>query len=315
MKKTMIGTIMASIFVVIAISTGCGTTEAVPKNGLEPVETKNKSNISVDAYKTVIVDWAERTTGIKDPQPSWLTKMIHGNGYEYCDTYGNETGKTRKFITPAAAFNMNLNNALNEAQVEAAYAVGAEMAMSINGTMGDDLTDGEKAQVRTICESVKADITGLRNEGNFWQLLKTTDDNGNVTKQYLAYQFYSMSKDTYNELLNVYLVKILQNNGLDKTAVNRIAAKAQEILDDGQRADEKVEKQHEREQERMLAEYDLQKTESNNTTRQTEAKERTAQVQSKNEAAVQIAETNTNADVASQAAISPALAAALRNAQ
>ncbi len=302
------------LVLVSLLFSSCLTTKEEDKmqDEAQAAKIENDNNVSQSAYKTEIVDWDGRTLG-EPRNPSWLKKLIRGNANEYCDAYGLEASKTRKFIIPTGAYDVNLENARNEANLQVAYAVGKEMAMHINAVMGSDLTDGQKDQVQTICSRVNVDITGLRLEGEYWQLEKTTDDRGNITKKYLAYAFYSMSKSKYNELLNLYLVDLLRSKDIDRTAVNEIKSKAVEILEDAQKTDERMERRKAEEQQRLLAQYDLAQTLSNNETAQLEAQERTKQVKSHNEAAAKMSGNEANAETASQATISPALASILRS--
>ncbi len=304
MKKSLFG--LAGLSLTAFLIMSCGTTSTAAK-GKETV-SKNaavslgENNTGVDANKTVIVDWQDRTIGAK-VNPEWLIGITKGNGNKFMDMYGLSSEYANHKWFCSSAQNVSKDVAQTLAETEVLYALGTEMANTINATVGSNLTDGQKEAVRTICSKVNnVQLTGVGNRGSYWQLEKTTDDYGNTSKVYNWYAVYSCSRNTYNRLLNIYLVEILKSKDLDKDSVNAIAKQAQEILDDAQKQDEQIENA-------KLREYKAQLIYEQNKIAMEHEKTLQAQAASNAEIAKNASPfSSINIDSGSSATMSPALA-------
>lgn len=316
MKKIMYVE-LAGLALVSAVMTvtGCGTTKAVVATVQEVKPEKSakvgdENNTNVSAVKTTIIDWQDRTIGAK-VNPEWLISMIHGNGNKYLAQYGMSEEYTDNKWIPSSAQDASKDNAEAIAESEVEFAVASEMSLAVNATVGANLSDGQKDAIRTVCANTSATLTGIGKRGSYWQLEETEDAYGNTKKLYNYYVFYSCPKAKYNELLNVYLISLLQSKGLDEKTINEIKTHAQQILDDAQEQSDRVEAQKDRELRAQLSHEETTRTISNNETKQIEAAERTNQVKSNNDTIAEISTSGDNASVARHATMNPALAALL----
>lgn len=253
MKKQLLlhGAVLAASLIMF----GCKTTESVAKSGgVSPdvSASADENNVSVSARKTRIVDWQDRTIGAK-VNPEWLLSIVRGNGNLYVQMYGiSDEYASHKWFCSAAQ-DRSLANAQTIAETEVLYALASEMANTVNATVGQTLTDGQKDAIRTVCSKVNnVKLTGIGNRGSYWQLERTTDEYGNTANMYNYYALYSCSRTNYNNLLNIYMVELLKSKELDKATVNAIAGNAQQILNDAASQSEKEEKAKEREYKAQL---------------------------------------------------------------
>lgn len=309
MKKSFFGLAGLSLAALLIMS--CGTTSATTK-GKETVSKSasvslDENNTVADAKKTVIIDWQDRTIGAK-VNPEWLIGITKGNGNKFIDMYGLSSEYTNHKWFCSSAQDASKDVAQTLAETEVLNALGSEMSNTINSTIGSNLTDGQKEAVRTICSKVNnVQLTGIGNRGSYWQLEKTTDEYGNTSKVYNWYAIYSCSRDTYNQLLNIYLVEILKSKDLDKDSVNAIAKQAQEILDDAQKQDEQIE-------EAKLREYKAQLIYEQNKIAMEHEKTLQAQAASNAEVAKNAGPfSSINIESGSSATMSPALASLINS--
>lgn len=262
MKRTII---LAGTSAILLSLMACGTTGKVTTqvgDSQVTVESQNQTNknasannVRTAARRKVILEWSGQENG-EPAVPTWLKTMRHGNGAAYCAEFGLTQSATRKFITPSCAMDVNLDNALNTAQAEVALAVGEEMLMDINSVVSSKLTDGQRENLRSVVIKSITTVSGLRREGDFWQLIQKTDSHGNTTETYYAYVFYSMRPQDYNTQLNTCLVNVLKSQGVDPEVVDAVKAGAREIIENSQRQDAKVEADKERAQQIALADYE-----------------------------------------------------------
>lgn len=256
MKKLFLtgAAIVAAAFVI----SGCGTTStsnvATEKSEVSPKisDSQNENNVDVAARKTKIVDWQDRTIGAK-VNPEWLLSIVRGNGNLYIQMYGlSDEYATHKWFCSSAQ-DRSLANAQTIAETDVLYSLASEMANTVNATVGQTLTDGQKDAVRTVCSKVNnVKLNGVGERGSYWQLERTTDEYGNTVNLYNYYALFSCSRAKYNELLNIYMVELLKSKELDKATINAIAGNAQEILNDAASQSEKEEKAKEREYKAQL---------------------------------------------------------------
>lgn len=306
MKKNILGILCCGVIVMI---TSCATTSKLNTKDVADNEqsrkVSNENNTDVNARKTVIVDWQDRTIGAK-VNPEWLLSITRGNGSKYVETYGlTNTYANHKWFCSAAQ-DESLAVAQTVAQTDVAYNLASDMANTINATLGQTLNDGQKDAVRTICSKVNVTLNGVAERGSYWQLEKTEDEYGNVATVYNYYSLQSMSNAKYNELLQIYLVELLKSKDLDETSVNAIAANAQAILDN-------VAEQNERMEEAKQREYELQILHEQNELKKYISDNQTKQVQSANAATVDISNNSTSASIANHATMNPALAAIVKS--
>ncbi|MCR4736460.1 MAG: hypothetical protein K5829_15800 [Treponema sp.] len=291
----------------VALFMGCAST-SVASNGAGGIDkgasgSKNENNYDVQARKSVIVDWQDRTIGAK-VNPEWLQSIVRGNGNLYVQMYGlSDEYANHKWFTRGAQHRA-LASAQTIAEAEVLQAVAQEMANTVNSSMGSNLTDGQKDAIRTICSKVNnVPLTGVGNRGSYWQLERTTDEYGNTVNVYNYYAIYSCPRDVYNRLLNVYMLSLLKSKDLPEDAGNEIKKHAQEILNDAQEQSERVELAKEREWKAQLVHEETERR---------LAREETLRVQSENfaEAAANASPyTSLNMKGAGNAAMDPALAA------
>ena len=252
MKKLslmLVTAFMAVLFVSCASTGAAAGSAGVSK---EISGSKSENNTDVQARKTVIVDWQDRTIGAK-VNPEWLLSIVRGNGNLYTQMYGlsDEYANHKWFVRGAQ--DRALANAQTIAESEIIQAVAQEMANTVNSTIGTDLPDGPKDAIRSICSKVNnVSLNGIGNRGSYWQLERTTDEYGNTVNMYNYYAIYSCTRETYNRLLNVYLIELLKSKDLPEDAGNEIKKHAQEILNDAQEQSERVELAKEREWKAQL---------------------------------------------------------------
>ena len=298
-------------FALFAISmsvTGCATTSKAENTVSKEIRASaNENNTSYQARKTVIVDWQDRTIGAK-VNPEWLLSMKNGNGSKYVAMYGlsDQYANHKWFVSSAQ--NRVLANAQTEAETEVLQRLGQEMANTINSTIGTKINDAQKDSIRTICSKVNnVTLTGIGERGTYWQLEQTEDEYGNVQNLYNFYACYSCPVETYNNLLNIYLINLLKSNDLDETSVNEIKKHAQEILNDAQERSARTEEAKKRE---WINELNYEET------KRIMAREETLRTQSENfakAASNAAAFTSLNMENAGNAVMNPALAALINS--
>lgn len=303
MKKTNYA---VAVIAAVLMATGCASkpvseSKEISKN-VRASATEN--NTEVIARNTKIIDWQDRTIGAK-VNPEWLLGIVRGNGTKYVQMYGltDEYSNHKWFVSSAQ--NSSLANAQTIAETEVVYRLAAEMANTINATVGTNLSDGQKAAIRTICAKVQnVTLTGVGNRGSYWQLERTTDEYGNERDAYNYYALYSCDSATYNKLLNIYMINLLKSNELDEETVSAVKKNAQEILNASQRVDEREQLKKEREWKAQLV---------HEQTERVMAREETLRKQS--ESFAQAVANNTQSNVslnmknAGNAEMDPALAA------
>lgn len=303
MKKTNYA---VAVIAAVLMVTGCASkpvseSKEISKN-VRASATEN--NTEVIARNTKIIDWQDRTIGAK-VNPEWLLGIVRGNGTKYVQMYGltDEYSNHKWFVSSAQ--NSSLANAQTIAETEVVYRLAAEMANTINATVGTNLSDGQKDAIRTICAKVQnVTLTGVGNRGSYWQLERTTDEYGNERDAYNYYALYSCDSATYNKLLNIYMINLLKSNELDEETVSAVKKNAQEILNASQRVDEREQLKKEREWKAQLV---------HEQTERVMAREETLRKQS--ESFAQAVANNTQSNVslnmknAGNAEMDPALAA------
>ena len=258
MKKIILSALIAGVLSLTL--TGCLVLKTESSSGQSTSETKkskevsadvraseDENNTSVEAKKTVIIDWQDRTIGAKR-NPEWLLNITRGNGDLYVNMYGlSEEYENHKWFCSSAQ-NKNKTNAQTEAELEVVYRLGQEMANTINAKLGSSLEDGQKEIIRKICSEVKdVTITGIGERGTYWQQEKTEDEYGNIQTVYNFYAIYSCTQEIYNKLLNTYMISILKSNELDATSVSALKTYAQDILNASNEKSEKLEQAKKRE--------------------------------------------------------------------
>ena len=258
MKKIILSALITGLLSLTL--TGCLILKTEPTSGQSSSETKkskevskdvraseDENNTTVEAKKTVIIDWQDRTIGAKR-NPEWLLNITRGNGDLYVNMYGlSEEYENHKWFCSSAQ-NKNKTNAQTEAELEVVYRLGQEMANTINAKLGSSLEDGQKEIIRKICSEVQ-DVTlnGVGERGTYWQQEKTEDEYGNVQTVYNFYAIYSCTQETYNKLLNTYMITLLKSKELDDASVSALKTYAQEILNASQEKSEKLEQAKKRE--------------------------------------------------------------------
>lgn len=303
MKKTVFVLCAALAAVVMA---GCGSAPKAEESSLKQGQsTPDANNVSADADEMKILDWYGRADG-EVAQPKWMRPLLRGNGNAYCSEYGisEEYANHKWLVSSQRNASMSLSQALSESEVM--FAVAQEMSTSILGTVGEELNDGQKDAVRNVCASTKATLTGIGKRGEYWRKVKI----GDVTA-YDYYTIYSCPRSVYNQLLNTYMIELLQSKGLDEAAVNTIKKNAQQILDDAEEQSDRVERQKEREltaqlshEESVRSHEETVRTQSNTEKSTALANAKTEQDKSRNQAAVDMV-------VATKGRMNPALAALL----
>ncbi|WP_294431100.1 hypothetical protein [uncultured Treponema sp.] len=259
MKKSQVVLGVALTTAALAL-TSCGSTQNVSTEVSKDIRaTASENNTSIAARKTEIIDWQDRTIGAK-VNPEWLLGITRGNGNMYVQMYGlsNEYANHKWFVSSAQ--NRTLANAETIAQTEIYYNLAAEMANTINATVGTNLTNGQKDAIRTICSKVNnVTLTGVGNRGSYWQLERTADEYGNIVNLYNYYAIYSCDSATYNMLLNVYMIDLLKSKDLDEATVNVLKQNAQQILNNAQKIDEQHQLAKEREWKAQLVHEQTQR--------------------------------------------------------
>lgn len=318
MKKVIL--VAATTLLVAFVMTGCESTpspEATMGRLARTADIPSENNTVVDAYQTRIVNWDGKIDG-ESPNPTWLRTMRRSNGRMYAQAYGlDEVYGTHHWFT-ATAESPSLATAETLAAANVLMAVAQEMFTTVSASLGSQVNGGQRAAISNVCAQTDATLTGVGRRGQFWRQVETVDDNGNQTREYYYYIFYSCDELTYQNLLAVYMRALLNDRGLDEETVNVISRNRQKIIQDALDRSEERGIEKERELIRQRDEYYTQRTLSNNQTRQVEAQQRTAQVQARTEADASISQSRANAATAvtsatGSAIMSPALASLLSN--
>lgn len=252
MKRTFFVT--GAALLACAFMAGCASSRATDPQAVSPDIRAGvrENNVRFQPRRTEIIDWQDRTIGAR-VNPEWLLSIVRGNGNLYVQTFGiSEQYANHKWFCSSA---QNASQAVAQtlAETDVLYALASEMANTVNATVGQSLSDGQKDAVRTVCSKVSnVQLTGVGLRGTYWQLERTTDEYGNTQNLYNWYSLYSMPRDRYNALLNLYLVELLQSRDLDMETINAIRGSAQQILSDAQSQTEREELAKEREYKAQL---------------------------------------------------------------
>ncbi|MEE1182135.1 MAG: hypothetical protein UHY90_07765 [Treponema sp.] len=260
MKKSIIF-IAAAVSAVLLLDS-CGSTpstaDAVPKSA----NVAAANNTGVSAQRIEFLQWQEQEFG--DPaQPAWLRTLAYGNPNQYITANIGEGDKAnelraRKWIVPSMGTSLNRETALNNARLQAMQAIGTEMSVSINGSLGNSVSDQGKSTIAKFCAETSAKLTGLREDGTYWYYVKITDATGNSEYQYRGYVFYTLDPKDYQEQVAYYMLNLLNDPRLPEDVRKALMDKKLGIIQDAVKAEKTDAQQKEIDRQVREAKHELE---------------------------------------------------------
>jgi hypothetical protein len=198
--------------------------------------------ISEEALKTAdnqrILDWKDRSLG-EDASPDWLLPAVRGN-FSVFKRDWQITGD--KVLKVGVARADRLNAVQTIADVQYAARLANQLKQSVLSKAAISLqSDDQFAAVQDAATKAKVDIAGQDRLTDFWQLLETTDSQGQHTKVYVYYVVYACDSDVWSKLVAKYLYDIVDNVP-QQEAKRQIAEMFAEI--DAETKDEKERSEH-----------------------------------------------------------------------
>lgn len=226
MKKALgMFPLVAGIALGAGILASCGSTKV-----------QDETPISVEeSDKVVVVDWADRTLG-EVAAPVWLRNMNRGNSDTFKQQWSVDAGRVVK-LSKAAGKTQAIAQALSRSGF--AYTQAAELSQKVIGRVGQGLNDAGQLEALYLAASeTKADMTGLREEGTFWQKVRTTNrETKQVSEEFIFYTVYSMDRGTWDSLCKKYLIDVMGGADLTTETQKKIGALFTEMKDDADRKD------------------------------------------------------------------------------
>lgn len=255
MKKTLRTLFLTSL--VLCGLAGCASTK---QESVGKVETAADDEID----KIVVVDWTDRTLG-EVSAPIWLKNLRRGNADLFKEQYGINSDRIVK-ISMARANTEAAAQALTRSGF--AYSQAAELNQKVIGRVGQGLNDNGQLEALYLAASeTKVELSGLREETVFYQKIKTTNA---ITKEveysYQYYTVYSMSKESWDNLVKKYLMDIMGGENLETETQKKIGALFTEMKED---ADKKDQKKYE--EEKRLYDLQMKKIEAETSAKKVEA--------------------------------------------
>lgn len=189
---------------------GCAST----KGSNAPVADKN------DIDKEVILDWSGKTLGAELGGPNGLTEAVRGNSKKLQQELSIENSR-RVGANETSGKTLAQAQALSRADL--AYKNATELSQIVNGKIGNYL-DGKgelDAVYAAVGKTPPTKISGIREEGSFWQKIRTISAVTKESKEeYKYWTIYSVSKESWNTLCDTYLMN-LKRNGNFKNETQR----------------------------------------------------------------------------------------------
>lgn len=207
MKKIMIG-VMA---VLSAMFIGCKTISSV-SSGKELEKTIPDNGVTVSGMETQIVDWDGRTVGAESI-PAWLASAKRGDYSVYISTFNKKESDAYR---NSVGYGADIRSATMRADMAYARIIARELQQTINVYAAEQARSGNiNDETRQAIEEVTktqsdVEITGHYKTSEFWQRVITTDPvSGKKTSQYIVYQIYQISANTWAQTSSKYVKSVL----------------------------------------------------------------------------------------------------------
>ena len=225
MKKVIF--VCAAAALVLGMS-GCTSTKVAPDPSLNV-------NVDDDVDKVVVIDWTDRTLG-EVAAPQWLKNMRRGNSDTFKQAWGTDANRVVK-VSMATGKTEATAQALSRAGF--AYTQAAELSQKVIGRVGQGLNDvGQLEAVYVAASETKADMTGLREETEFFQKVRTTKaGTKDQSEQYIYYTVFSMDKGTWDNLCKKYLMDVMGGADLTTETQKKVGALFSEMKEDADKKD------------------------------------------------------------------------------
>lgn len=207
MKKIMVSVVA----VLSVILMGCKSTSNV-SSSKEITKTIPNNGVSVAGMETQIVDWDGRTVGA-EAIPVWLASAKRGDYSLYISSFNkNESDAFRNSI----GYGADIRSATMRADMAYARIIARELQQTINVYAAEQARSGNiNDETRQAIEEVTktqsdVEITGHHKASEFWQRVITTDPiSGKKTSQYIVYQIYQISANTWAQTSSKYIKSVL----------------------------------------------------------------------------------------------------------
>lgn len=210
MKRLMYKAAAAALALAFA---GCAST----KGSNAPVADKN------DIDKVTVVDWSGRTLGAK-PELNGLLEAQNGNSSKLKQELSLENSR---LVSVSEGIGKTLAQAQALSRADLASKKATELSQIVNVQFGNVMDDKGEVDVvsAAVSKTPPTKISGIREEGSFWQKVRTTSAETRESKEeYRYYTIYSMSQESWNTLCDTYLINLKRNGNFK--------AETQKVLDE-----------------------------------------------------------------------------------
>ena len=168
----------------------------------------------VQQFRTVIVDWKNRSTGVSDI-PEWIQSIALDNFDEAARILGFQAGGQgapiyRGFITRGR----NLQSAGLDMDVTLVRKIENELRTSLDIFLGSDVNHMSASQSEVIHDISQVQgftITGMRIIGDFWQVVDVIDGDS-IARETILYRLYMFEADTWAVITAGFVENLL--NGI-----------------------------------------------------------------------------------------------------
>lgn len=145
-----------------------------------------------------------------------------------------------------------------------AYTQAAELNQKVIGRVGQGLNDeGQLEALFVAASESKAEMTGLREEAQFWQKVRTIQaGTGNVSEKYIFYTIYSMDRSTWESICKKYLIDLMGSEGLETATQKKIGSLFTEMKTDADKKEAKKEEEERRMYEAQMARIEAERAKS-----------------------------------------------------
>jgi hypothetical protein len=170
-----------------------------------PVSGTRGAGMSEAALTSVIVDWSNRDAG-EVAQPDWIYNFVVLN---------DPDSIIQRFRLPDDAYvyfystrHRNPESARFDAQQFGAQKLAQEFKTYVMRAGSRTMNEEQVSRLEEITTATKVNIAGNRQLTDFWRRIRTTDGT-KTTEEYVYYIFWSMNRNTYNQILRKYVNDII----------------------------------------------------------------------------------------------------------
>lgn len=262
MKKVVMITGVVGLALSLAGFTSCGSTQVAASNArVEDSRNKVPEAKTDEIDKVVVVDWTDRTMG-EVSAPTWLKNMRRGNSDTFKEMWKVEPNRVVK-VSMATGKTEATAQALSRAGF--AYTQAAELNQKVIGRVGQGLNDvGQLEALYVAASETKADMTGLREETEFFQKVRTTNaETKQSSEQFIYYTVYSMSKETWDALCKKYLMDVMGGANLETATQKKIGALFSEMKEDSDKKEASKQAEEEALYKAQMARLEAERAKAN----------------------------------------------------